>query len=607
MALLLGVLGTFGTASAQLSVRPDDPLGLSIRERRVQVIHSKGPEVPGTSMALQLMDPWLAYQRGRSYFHREWNRRDAVFSQLNERPAAAATNSCGMCHNLPFRTVGGGGNAPEPLGFGLNTPHLFGAGLMEALGFQIRQELLATHDLNRNGFLDHPAETRGRRAVVEAAPGVLVDYGALDDEDEDGLPDLNAVLMVTLVDASGQPARPRPDGEIPGLGEPGVAGYDIEFGVFASSIGDHQSSSLRAFAIGVARTIMGLDIVDPTTGGDAASSLEGPTHGQWAGFSNAGALQPLVRARDPALSASAATLTEGELDLFEWYLLNHPRPAVGRQDALTRQGHELLVRMGCTTCHVQDWGLKAAEPARGLTGDRRFFDLGVTWSPARKRLEGRLNPLYTEAPGPEGQRLLQPLRGAFTVSGIYTDFRHHDLGKRFYEYGWEEGRLTVLRRFRTPPLWGVGSTAPYGHDGRSPTLDDVIRRHGGEAAESAAAYAAAPARERKALIAFLRSLVLYSPDVLPTDLDGNGKIEERFLVGELEVGQERFHPELLFRTPPRYQGWTTSQDGDTYFSYALLNTREAYGEDLAALKDANADGLPDRPPAAPLPSASLPP
>jgi CxxC motif-containing protein (DUF1111 family) len=33
----------------------------------------------------------------------------------------------------------------------------------------------------------------------------------------------------------------------------------------------------------------------------------------------------------------------------------------------------------------------------------------------------------------------------------------------------------------TEPLWGVGSTAPYGHDGRSINLREVILRHGGEA------------------------------------------------------------------------------------------------------------------------------
>ena len=40
-------------------------------------------------------------------------------------------------------------------------------------------------------------------------------------------------------------------------------------------------------------------------------------------------------------------------------------------------------------------------------------------------------------------------------------------------------------QFLTTALWGVGSTAPYGHDGRSMTLKDVILRHGGEAQSSA--------------------------------------------------------------------------------------------------------------------------
>ena len=38
------------------------------------------------------------------------------------------------------------------------------------------------------------------------------------------------------------------------------------------------------------------------------------------------------------------------------------------------------------------------------------------------------------------------------------------------------------REFRTAPLWGVGATGPYLHDGRADTLDAAIRLHGGEAA-----------------------------------------------------------------------------------------------------------------------------
>ena len=41
----------------------------------------------------------------------------------------------------------------------------------------------------------------------------------------------------------------------------------------------------------------------------------------------------------------------------------------------------------------------------------------------------------------------------------------------------------------TTPLWGVGTTAPYGHDGRSINLTEVILRHGGEAQAARDAFA----------------------------------------------------------------------------------------------------------------------
>ncbi|NJO12316.1 MAG: hypothetical protein HC872_01280 [Gammaproteobacteria bacterium] len=44
----------------------------------------------------------------------------------------------------------------------------------------------------------------------------------------------------------------------------------------------------------------------------------------------------------------------------------------------------------------------------------------------------------------------------------------------------------------TEPLWGVGSTGPYGHDGRSINLREVILRHGGEAMASRNAFARLP-------------------------------------------------------------------------------------------------------------------
>ena len=73
------------------------------------------------------------------------------------------------------------------------------------------------------------------------------------------------------------------------------------------------------------------------------------------------------------------------------------------------------------------------------------------------------------------------------VKDIFTDFKRHDLGPNFYERNWDG---TMQTQFLTRPLWGVGSTGPYGHDGRSMTLNDVILRHGGEAQASRDKYAA---------------------------------------------------------------------------------------------------------------------
>ena len=65
--------------------------------------------------------------------------------------------------------------------------------------------------------------------------------------------------------------------------------------------------------------------------------------------------------------------------------------------------------------------------------------------------------------------------------------------------------------FLTPRLWGVGSTAPYGHRGDFRMLDEIIAAHGGEARFARDAYLALDKSERDSVIAFLRSLVIETP------------------------------------------------------------------------------------------------
>jgi hypothetical protein len=152
---------------------------------------------------------------------------------------------------------------------------------------------------------------------------------------------------------------------------------------------------------------------------------------------------------------------------------------------------------------------------------------------------------------------------------------------------------TVIKKWRTLPLWGVCSTAPFGHDGASLCLDDVIRRHGGEALDSRRKYTALPRQERRLVIEFLESLVLYQTERVPCDIDGDGKISEHFIVQGMDTGYERFNPEWLFRVPGKIEGPTENVRGEKIVSYALTNVREAYGLDLPYLKDSDGDGFPD--------------
>ena len=293
---------------------------------------------------------------------------------------------------------------------------------------------------------------------------------------------------------------------------------------------------------------------------------------------------------DPDRDGYCEEISEGDLDMVEWYLLNHPAPARGPSSADVKAGERLFHTIGCKNCHTPDWHLAASRPdgkdyTERLEGDRRFFDLQVSFNEGTDRLVGKVVNLSER----RGKRLV-PRRGAYTVRGVFSDFRYHDVGPDFYLMQFDG---TVIRSWRTSPLWGVGSTAPYGHDGASLDLHAVIKRHGGEALAQRSAYMQLHPEERRQVVDFLRSLVLYQTDQLPCDMDGDGKISEHFLVQGQDTGVERFNPEWLFRIPGRIEGPIKNVRGEPILSNALTNVRAAYGLDLPYLKDSDGDGFPD--------------
>ncbi|MBS1538260.1 MAG: c-type cytochrome [Bacteroidetes bacterium] len=92
----------------------------------------------------------------------------------------------------------------------------------------------------------------------------------------------------------------------------------------------------------------------------------------------------------------------------------------------------------------------------------------------------------------------------------YTDLLLHDMGDEL-----SDGRpdyLATANEWRTSPLWGIGLTelvnghSNFLHDGRARNFIEAILWHGGEASTSREYFKKLPQSDRKAIIAFLRSL-----------------------------------------------------------------------------------------------------
>jgi CxxC motif-containing protein (DUF1111 family) len=103
------------------------------------------------------------------------------------------------------------------------------------------------------------------------------------------------------------------------------------------------------------------------------------------------------------------------------------------------------------------------------------------------------------------------------VEGVFSDFLLHRLDDAEHRGG--GGYRTVVEaavplpedyplddEWKTPPLWGVASSAPYFHDGGSPNLELAILRHHGDAEDVTSAYQAMARDDQQAVLDFLGTL-----------------------------------------------------------------------------------------------------
>jgi CxxC motif-containing protein (DUF1111 family) len=100
---------------------------------------------------------------------------------------------------------------------------------------------------------------------------------------------------------------------------------------------------------------------------------------------------------------------------------------------------------------------------------------------------------------------------SFKAFSPYTDLLLHDMGSGLDD-GYTEG-IAKTYEWKTPPLWGLGlSESSQGgayflmHDGRARSIEEAIALHGGEAANSRAAFNNLSQDDKNAVIKFLKSL-----------------------------------------------------------------------------------------------------
>ena len=87
---------------------------------------------------------------------------------------------------------------------------------------------------------------------------------------------------------------------------------------------------------------------------------------------------------------------------------------------------------------------------------------------------------------------------------LFSDLLLHDVGTGD---GIRQG-AAAPEEIRTPALWGLRFRRPLLHDGSAATIDEAIRRHGGEAEAARRAYERLGEDARSALVRFLGPLTI---------------------------------------------------------------------------------------------------
>lgn len=376
------------------------------------------------------------------------------------RSAGMDANSCAGCHNAPI--IGGAGdfvtNVFVSEGFNNATfdsldpqfsnergsNHLFGAGLVELLAREMTADL---HSIRKTAL--RQAREKGE-TVTSALETKGISFGSIS-----ALPD-------GLVDLS----------QVDGVDDDLVVRPFSQKGVM---------TSLRQFTINALNHHHGIQ----------ASERFGA---RWTGEADYDEDGKANETRDVEVTA-----------LVAWQALLPPPTEMKPQNkiwqAAADKGRDLFSATGCAVCHVPALPLNAstfADPGPyDAAGTVRQGEMASEWLHDLTQQDW-----FQKLPVDDEGRKLIPLFGDLKRHVIADDeidvFGNELLAQRFVE----------RNVFMTSELWGIASTAPYGHRNDLTSLEEAILGHGGAGRASRDTYAALNQDDKQAINAYLKTMVI---------------------------------------------------------------------------------------------------
>ena len=254
----------------------------------------------------------------------------------------------------------------------------------------------------------------------------------------------------------------------------------------------------------------------------------------------------IIDPRAPDYQAPGQDISNTDLMHLVNFVKSLPRPEIVMpEDPELAQhvahGRKVFHGVGCTDCHVEN-----RAGIREIYSDLLLHDMGPRLAdpilPAPKRANltvGRLRGadirlVDTDQDGAFDMTIFAqseagagapPVAEGATMIGYYGGFsplpppQEQSFGEVSFSELWARAKRQerakkqaeldipeLAREWRTPPLWGVASSAPYMHDGRAETILEAILLHGGEAQDSVNAFLKLTNQEQAMLLDFMQAL-----------------------------------------------------------------------------------------------------